>query len=87
MTGPSMAAAGNRVLDAARVQAGMSVNELWMAYFALGGSRTAAWVRAFLDADTDPGLTDYDVLAQAVNERFMDMGGDHPVPYREDLAL
>jgi hypothetical protein len=81
-----MATAGNRVLEAARVQAGMSVGELWMAYFALGGSQTASSVRAFLDADTDPRLTDYDVLAQAVNERFMDLGGDHPVPYREDMA-
>jgi hypothetical protein len=77
-----VATAGNRVLEAARVQAGLSVGELWMAYFALGGSESAEAVRAFLGADDDVGLTDYDVLVQALNERFMDLGVDHPVPYR-----
>lgn len=81
-----MATAGNRVLEAARVQAGLSLNELWIAYFALGGAETAGVVRAYLIADIDPGLIDFDVLAQALNERFMDLGGDHPVPYAEDLV-
>ena len=78
-------AARNRVLEAARVQAGLSLNELWIAYFALGGSETAGAVRAYLGADVDPGLIDFDVLVQALNEKFMDLGGDHPVPYAEDL--
>jgi hypothetical protein len=81
-----MATAGNRVLEAARVQAGLSVSELWMAYFALGGSETAGVLRAFLDADVDPGLVDFDVLVQALNEKFMDLGGDHPVPYEEEIS-
>jgi hypothetical protein len=80
-----MATAGNRVLEAARVQAGMSFNELWIAYFALGGAETAGAVRAFLGSETDPPLVDFDVLAQAINEKFMDMGSNHPTPYREDL--
>lgn len=80
-----MATAGNRVLEAARVQAGLSVSELWIAYFALGGTETAGAVRAYLGSEIDVPLIDFDVMAQAINERFMDLGGDHPTPYREDL--
>ena len=29
---------------------------------------------------------EYDVVAQALNERFMDDGGDHPVPYADEAA-
>jgi hypothetical protein len=29
---------------------------------------------------------DYDVIAHALNERFVELGGNHPVPYVEDTA-
>jgi hypothetical protein len=73
------------VLEAARAQAGMSFNELWIAYFALGGSAQPGEVRAYLGGGGTRSM-DYDVLAQAINERFLDQGGNHPVPYRDELA-
>lgn len=86
MSDAQVPVAASAVLEAGRVQAGMSVAELWMAYFALGGSREASSVRAYLRGDYEIAATDYDLLAQAVNERFLDQGGDHPVPYGDELA-
>jgi len=63
----------------------MSFDELWVAYFALGGASSPNIVRSYLGGSGNE-LADYDVLAQAINERFVDRGGDHPVPYRNDLT-
>ncbi len=68
------------------MQAGMSHHELWIAYFSLGGTAQPEEVRAYLDGGGGAESMDYDVLAHAINERFLDQGGDHPVPYREDLT-
>jgi hypothetical protein len=80
-----MSIPAHQVLEAARTQAGMSVDELWMAYFALGGAALPATLRLYLAGDGTNGM-DYDVVAQAINERFLEKGGDHPVPYRDELT-
>jgi len=80
-----MSAPDHEILEAARVQAGMSFDELWMDYFALGGTSSPEIVRSYL-AGSGTQSMDYDVLAQAINERFVEDGGNHPVPYREDLV-
>ena len=73
------------VLEAGRRQAGMSFQDLWIAYLALGGSASPEVVRDYLGGSTmKPG--DYDLLAHAINERFLDKGQNHPVPYHEDLG-
>jgi hypothetical protein len=65
-------------------QAGMSFEELWIAYFTLGGVAGPGTVRAYLDgAELSP--MDYNLLAAAINEHFVDQGDDHPVPYHEEL--
>jgi len=75
----------HEILEAARVQAEMTFDELWLAYFALGGADSPEVVRAYLGGlGTHP--MDYDVLAQAINEKFVDRGGNHPVPYSDDLG-
>jgi hypothetical protein len=38
-------------------------------------------VEAFLYGVLAPSGHDHDVIAQALNERFAELGGDHPVPY------
>jgi hypothetical protein len=73
------------VLEAARRQAAMSVEELWIAYFALGGRAQPDEVRAYLGGAAVDSM-DYDVLAQAINEHFIDQGANHPVPYRDELV-
>lgn len=79
-----MTAPPHAVLEAARTQAGMSFEDLWIAYFALGGTAQPDLVRAYLGGSDEAGV-DYDVLAQAINEHFLDRGGNHPVPYRDEL--
>jgi len=73
------------ILEAGRIQAGMSFDELWVAYFALGGVATPDNLRSYL-AGSGTHSMDYDVLAQAINEKFVDVGGNHPVPYSDDLT-
>jgi len=72
-------------LDQARRDAGLSHGELWLRYFELGGMSTALQVEAFLYGALRPCANDHDVVAHALNERFVELGGNHPVPYSEDL--
>jgi hypothetical protein len=69
------------VLDAYRQEAGLSHAELWLRYFELGGMSPGSDVEAFLYGVRAPSDHDHDVIALALNERFAELGGDHPVPY------
>jgi hypothetical protein len=73
-------------LDRARRQAGLSHGELWVRYFELGGMSTAVELEAFLYGALQPTVHDHDVIAHALNERFVELGGNHPVPYLEDAT-
>jgi hypothetical protein len=72
------------LLERACLDAGLSHDELWMRYFELGGMSTALQVDAFLCGALVPTTHDHDLLAHALNERFVELGGNHPVPYLED---
>lgn len=73
------------VLDRFRLQAELSQGELWMRYFELGGMSTALEVEAFVFGALEPSPHDHDVLAHALNERFVELGGNHPVPYADSV--
>lgn len=75
---------GKMVSDHTRRAAGLSHHELWMRYFELGGMSTPGEVRSFLRHRAMPTDHDYDVLAQALNERFSELGRNHPVRYAEN---
>ncbi|MEO7369924.1 MAG: hypothetical protein ABIZ69_03620 [Ilumatobacteraceae bacterium] len=72
------------VLELARRQVGLSIPELWMRYFALGGMGTSLELEAILFQALVADPHDRDVLSVALNERFAEMGGDHPIPYSDD---
>lgn len=72
------------ILERARRKVGMSIDDLWMRYFALGGMSTALEIEAYLLGALLPADHDHDVIAVALNERFSELGGDHPVPYSGD---
>lgn len=72
------------VLETARRDLEMSHDELWYRYFALGGMSTAVEVEAYLFGALIPSGHDRDILAVALNERFAELGRDHPVRYTED---
>ena len=72
------------VLDLYRQVAELSFDELWMRYFALGGMSTALEMEAILFGALQPSAHDHDVIAHALNERFVELGGNHPVAYAGD---
>jgi len=72
------------VLDRQRRLAGLSHGELWMRYFELGGMDSALELQAIVYGALRPSAHDHDVIAHALNERFVELGGNHPVPYAGD---
>ena len=60
------------------------MSDLWFRYFALGGMSTALEVEAVLYGALVASDHNRDLLAVALNERFAELGGDHPVPYTGD---
>lgn len=62
----------------------MSVSDLWWRYFAVGGMSSELEIEAILYRALVPTETDRDTLAVALNERFSELGQDHPIPYSED---
>jgi hypothetical protein len=72
------------VLDGYRLRAQLSHGDLWLRYFELGGMSSGLELEAFLFGALQPSVHDHDVIAHALNERFSELGGDHPVPYLED---
>jgi hypothetical protein len=71
-------------LEMHRRNADLSQDELWFRYFELGGMSSEFQVEAFLFGVLRPSKHDHDVLAHALNERFVELGGNHPVPYSSD---
>jgi hypothetical protein len=71
-------------LDRARQLAKLSHGQLWLRYFELGGMSTALQLEAFLYDALRPTTFDHDMIAHALNERFTELGKNHPVPYWGD---
>lgn len=71
-------------LDRSRKLAGLTQEELWLRYFGLGGFRPMLELEAVLHGALVPTDHDHDVLVHALNERFSELGGDHPVPYASE---
>lgn len=78
---PSLA----QILEDGRQEAGLSARDLWIGYCSLGGMAGPDRLDDYLAGRAIPELAEYDVIAQALNDTFIDAGGDHPVPYAEDL--
>jgi hypothetical protein len=75
----------HRHAERARVELGLSVEDLWLAYIALGGDASLRQLDGYLiDGDGFAGKQ-YDYVAQALNDGYVAVGGDHPVPYADDL--
>ena len=70
-------------LELAREHLGLSSGELWVRCLGLGGLLTLVELTACLAGRRAITSTEFDVVAQALNERFMDDGGDHPVAYAD----
>ncbi len=71
-------------LEQARRNLEMSVSDLWWRYFAVGGMGSELEVEAILFGALVPSESERDHLAVALNERFYELGRDHPIPYFDD---
>jgi hypothetical protein len=79
------AASTGEILEAARQVAGITNRDLWIRYYAIGGRARPEVLDGYLDSSVVADPAEYDVVAQALNDLFTDRGGNHPVPYAEDL--
>ena len=75
----------NSALEAARDILGLTVPEVWIAYFGLGGNLLPAVISAALSGDQELGDHDYDRVVQALNDHFVDLDQGHPVAYSYEL--
>jgi len=73
-------------LDLARQDAGLTQHELWVRYFGLGGMTPALELEAVCHGAMVASDPDRDRIAHALNERFTELGRNHPVPYSEDAG-
>jgi hypothetical protein len=65
---------------------GLSLAELWLAYVGVGGTASRAQVAAYTRGLDHPDSHEHNLIAQAINEHFIDGGADHPVSY-QDIPL
>jgi hypothetical protein len=62
----------------------ISLDDLWLRCFALGTMNTATELEAFLRDRGRPTRHEYNVIAVALNEYFVEIGSSRVVPYLED---
>jgi hypothetical protein len=62
----------------------LSLDELWLHCFALGSDNTPLQLEAFLHGVLVPTPHEFNLIAVALNEHFVDLGLDEFVPYIED---
>ena len=72
-------------IDAGRRRLGMTLRDVWVGYFAVGGNGTQAQVGGWLSSAGRMPARERDLLAQALNDRFTDIGLNHPVRYSDGL--
>jgi hypothetical protein len=68
-------------LDNARQLAELTVDQLWMRYFALGGTASVGGLTDYLYDVNEPDVHQYDIVVHALNERFGDLDMASPVEY------
>lgn len=62
---------------------GMSYQELWLRHIAVGGTAGELELEAYVLGLLVPVDYQHNLIAQAINEYFIDQGQDHPVAYRD----
>jgi len=88
MTGETSGEAGSRpqLFDAARRDAGWTVEQLWLQYMALGGILLVFDLEAYLAGLMPIPEAEQDVLACAINERLADLHQPARLPYLTALT-
>ena len=63
------------------VVSGLSYEEIWQRQAVFGGTAGRLEVEAYVLGLLTPDAYQHDLIAQAINETFLDRGEDHPVAY------
>ena len=71
-------------LRGAVADAGLTIADLWLRYFALGGMSTVLELEAYLCGSLRLPGHDQNVLVHALNERFSELGRRQSLPYTDD---
>jgi hypothetical protein len=81
---PALTGVGH--LNAACATLGVSSEALWVGYISVGGGATFTQIERWL-ATTDPVPDrEHDLMAQALNDRFIDTDSVQRVPYSDGLG-
>jgi hypothetical protein len=64
-------------------RSGLTPTDLWLRYYAVGGDAGEIEVEAYALGLLRPDTLEHNLIAQALNEHFLDCQEDHPVGYRE----
>jgi hypothetical protein len=78
--------AGMSLLDG-MLLSGMSFSELWLRYIAVSGTIGELELEAYVLGLLVPDSFQHNLIAQALNEYFIDAGQDHPVAYRDTATV
>jgi hypothetical protein len=70
-----------RGLDPFRRELILTREELWVDYVGLGGVAGIDDLTGYLAGGADLGRLEHNTIAQALNERYIDLGRNHLVPY------
>jgi hypothetical protein len=62
---------------------GMSYQELWLRHIAVSGTTGELELEAYVLDLLVPDDHQHNLIAQAINEYFIEQGQDHPVAYRD----
>lgn len=79
----------DRQLEAIRLllpSAQLTAGELWLKYFAIGGSAGQFEVEAFLYGAHQLPTLERDLVAQTLNEQFMALGLEDRIPFSAEPA-
>jgi hypothetical protein len=61
---------------------GLSLSDLWLGYFEVGGNHDEDYLGAFMNGDRgDIEPVDRDHIIDALNDIFIERGLDHPLTY------
>ena len=70
-------------LEAGMRLSGMSYPELWLRQIAVSGTIGELELEAYVLGLLVPDDYQHNLIAQAINEYFLDLGEDHQVAYRD----
>lgn len=75
--------AGRRELQVGVDRAGMTYRQLWLRQVAIGGDADDLELEAYVLGLLRLDAHQHDLIAQALNEHFLELGQDHPTPYSQ----